>query len=132
MSGKSPFLFVYGTLMVPEVVRRLLGHELHMRPARLGGFSRFRVKEAVYPGIIVGAADDFVDGQLLSGMTQADWETLDRYEGNEYARRSVQVLGVDGEELLADAYVFKHPGFLTDEPWDDSDVLNKLRALGLQ
>lgn len=131
MSEKTRYLFVYGTLMVPEVVRRLLGHELEMRSAKLPGYQRFRVADAVYPGIIEGREEDSVSGQLLSGMSTKGWDTLDIYEGDEYTRRAVEVIDASGAKMIAQAYVFKDARFLTDEPWDDSEVLNQLKDLGL-
>ncbi|MGB0370984.1 MAG: gamma-glutamylcyclotransferase family protein [Opitutales bacterium] len=124
-------LFVYGTLMVPEVLRRLLGSTLRMEGAQLEGYSRFRVKGAVYPGIVSAGAKDIVSGAVLSGMTTAQWKTLDAYEGDEYERLMVEARLLSGQTMEAATYVYRDPLNLTDEPWDDSQVLETLGELGL-
>jgi hypothetical protein len=47
-----PHLFTYGTLMFPEVWQAVVGKEFQTLPAQLPNFQIFRVKDAVYPGII--------------------------------------------------------------------------------
>lgn len=117
--------------MVPEVLIRLLGRTLDMRPARLDGYARFRVKGAVYPGIVATEGAGSVNGIVLSGMNQQDWETFDRYEGEEYSRETVRVFLPSGDALTVDTYVYRDDSNLTDEPWDDREVINSLKELGL-
>jgi gamma-glutamylcyclotransferase (GGCT)/AIG2-like uncharacterized protein YtfP len=45
-------LFTYGTLMFPEVWRVVVGKDFESTPAQLPGYQIFRVRDAVYPGII--------------------------------------------------------------------------------
>lgn len=122
-------LFVYGTLMVPEVVLRLLGHPLEMHTAQVKGYVRFRVKNAVYPGVVRSDPDAIVPGMLLSGLSASDWQILDDYEGSEYERISIMLDGDAG--ICAQIYLFKDPALLSEEPWDDRNVLSQLKELGL-
>jgi gamma-glutamylcyclotransferase (GGCT)/AIG2-like uncharacterized protein YtfP len=45
-------LFTYGTLMFPEVWQAVVGRQFETTPAQLPGYQIFRVRDAVYPGII--------------------------------------------------------------------------------
>ena len=125
------YLFAYGTLMVPEVVWRLLGHPLDSERAEVRGFKRFRVKDAVYPGVVASEPSDSVSGMLLSGLSESDWETLDRYEGSEYDRVSTRAI-LKGHQIDTEIYLFNQSDRITDEPWDDSKVLEQLKDLGLE
>ena len=45
-------LFTYGTLMFPEVWQRIGVGDFSSIPATLPGFAIFRVRDAVFPGIV--------------------------------------------------------------------------------
>ena len=66
------------------------------RPAVLEGFSRRRVRCADYPGMTEeeGAS---VLGTLATGLTRANIEKLDYFEGAQYERRKVTVKVVRGQ-----------------------------------
>ena len=132
MSGYPEHLFVYGTLMEPEVLRRLLGHALEMNPAVVRGYRRFRVRNAVYPGIVAESSESSTAGRVLSGLSETDWKTLDAFEGDEYERLLVETTLESGETISAATYVFRDPANLTDEPWDRKVTLKSLRELGLE
>jgi hypothetical protein len=60
-------------------------------------------------------------------VSDLSWERLDRFEGDFYARRLVQVELNDGTTFSADAYVV-NPQFvdrLTPTEWDFEDFLQK-------
>jgi hypothetical protein len=95
--------FFYGTLMVPEVLRRVIFGEANPskdstksrpmdlpHPALLIDYQRHRVKGADYPAIIPrkGAS---VRGTLVTGLTEGDWWRLDAFEGSEYVKKVVQI-----------------------------------------
>jgi gamma-glutamylcyclotransferase (GGCT)/AIG2-like uncharacterized protein YtfP len=89
-------LFIYGSLREPGVRARLLGDraELVARPATLHGYRRLLVPDFDYPFVVPGATEDRVDGELLLGLTDADYAILDRYEDVDdglYARDGVTV-----------------------------------------
>lgn len=84
-----------------------------MRPAYLPGYSRYRVKGKLYPAILPSEEDDVVVGVLLQQITQAEMDSLDQYEGDEYRREATPVsLYVSGttqaeqEPLPIPAYVW--------------------------
>jgi len=100
MSTELP-LFVYGTLADPAVRANVLGDRPNVsaRPAALVGYRRLRVPDFEYPLIGTGGPEDRVDGQLLGGLTVADYAILDQYEDVSdglYARVRVTVTLEDG------------------------------------
>jgi gamma-glutamylcyclotransferase (GGCT)/AIG2-like uncharacterized protein YtfP len=112
-------VFTYGTLIFAEVVTAVCGECFVSLPATLAGFERVRVRGAVYPAARrrPGAS---IDGVLYLGVGAAALARLDRFEGEMYARRRVQVRRGDGSTCDAEAYVVAatHAARLEDEPWD--------------
>jgi len=122
-------LFVYGTLMVPEVMRRVCGHGRPGEPALLHDHRRRQVRGEVYPAIVprVGEA---VGGILYRGMTPVQLAALDAFEGRMYRREVVTV--VVGARVLAAASYVLAPGLrhlLSDADWSlDEFVANGLHG----
>jgi gamma-glutamylcyclotransferase (GGCT)/AIG2-like uncharacterized protein YtfP len=111
-------LYTYGTLQVPAIIALIVGRPLVGQPARLPGYSRFRIQNRVYPAIIPAAGGD-VPGILYPGLEVAELERLDHYEGEIYERRELNVL-VAEESVPACTYVLRpeHVHRLSEEPWD--------------
>jgi hypothetical protein len=111
-------LYTYGTLQVPEVIALIVGRRLVGLPARLAGYSRFRIQDRVYPAIVPAPGGN-VEGILYPGLELAELERLDHYEGEIYERCELNVL-VAGESLPACTYVLRreHLHRLSGEPWD--------------
>src|SRR3954447_18147638 len=96
-------LFIYGSLRDPAVRARLVGprDDLSTRPAVLRGYTCMRVPGFGYPFVV--PADDAaqVEGDLLIGLTSADYAVLDEYEDVEddlYQRAVVAVETPDGAQ----------------------------------
>jgi gamma-glutamylcyclotransferase (GGCT)/AIG2-like uncharacterized protein YtfP len=110
-------LFVYGTLMVPKVMRTVCGYERDGEPALLHDYCRRRVAGEVYPAIFASVGDA-VGGVVYRGVTTAQLSTLDSFEGPMYRRELVTVaVGMRAES--ASAYVLA-PGLrhaLSDDGW---------------
>ena len=94
-------LFVYGTLMAPDVLRSLTGRVFDREPARLRDFQRFQPAGS-YPYILPSQGDS-VAGALLRGLEDDDLRALDRYEGEGdlYFRIDVVVETSHGERPCA-------------------------------
>lgn len=111
-------VFTYGTLLVAEVMEAVAGARFASVPARLDGWERLCVRDAVYPGVraVAGAS---VDGVLWLGVPDAALLRLDRFEGEMYERRVVRVATADGAR---DAQVYVIPRanehLLDPVPWD--------------
>lgn len=80
-------LFVYGTLMDPELVRRLTGRIFSRCPARLADFRRIEPPGS-YP-YIVPCPGSTVEGVVLRNLDDRTLRVLDEYEGNLYLRTEV-------------------------------------------
>lgn len=120
-------LFTYGTLMFPEVWRIVVGRKFAHIRAELLGYQVFRVRDAVYPGIIEvspqpsihNSQSSTVPGLVYLDLDAASFERLDRFEGDQYRRRSVAVTCPDGRQLAAQSYVVRSAlrETLTEEIW---------------
>jgi gamma-glutamylcyclotransferase (GGCT)/AIG2-like uncharacterized protein YtfP len=109
-------LFTYGTLEIPSVVKRVLGRDLVGEPAVLRGYARFLVRGECHPGIAERAGAS-VSGTVYNGMSPAMFLRLDRYEGEEYQKRIVEVILSTGEARTAYTYTCL-AGMLSEAPWD--------------
>ena len=115
----------YGTKDVPEAIQKL--HTF--TPAILHGYCRRRVRYADYPGVTEDK-DHKTFGIFTTGLTRANLERLDYFEGGDYERRTVSVrlldeIGdiqghgqVEGEERSAGVYVYLKEQDLEDREWD--------------
>ena len=97
-------LFVYGSLRDPRVRARLLGKraDLTTIPAILRGYARQTVPGFDYPFIAPATPDDDVEGEIILGLTEADYPILDRYEDVEdglYARTAVALETASGRKV---------------------------------
>ncbi|KAH7008351.1 AIG2-like family-domain-containing protein [Ilyonectria destructans] len=134
MSGEFTAFF-YGTLMAPEVFFSVcygdknppqVIKDMHtFTPAILDGYCRHRVQFADYPGIIAEEGHTVL-GIYATGLTDANIEKLDYFEGSEYNRENVKVKLVKkdgdaisgGEHKETSVYVFNQPDFLEKKEWD--------------
>ncbi|PVF97291.1 PLP-dependent transferase [Serendipita vermifera] len=138
-------LFLYGTLLHPAVLKRVIGHEgtgLFHQPALLYDFTRHHVKGDTYPAILpwekadklfdqTGAipkpspAERCVRGSLVTGFSRVDIELLDVFEGDEYERQLVSAIPLGPSQPLnvaaADAGVVFDP--VTYPPKDSEEAI---------
>jgi gamma-glutamylcyclotransferase (GGCT)/AIG2-like uncharacterized protein YtfP len=106
-------LFAYGSLVDPDCLREVLGHE-HLGErlrAQLAGYQRLLCAAYSYP-YIVEALGRVVDGVLLTNLTAYEMEMLDHYEevgAGMYRRELVEVeawaCGPQSLRLRAHTYV---------------------------
>ncbi len=119
-------IFTYGTLMIPTVMRAVTGRDFTAQVARLRGYARFRVKDALYPGIIAQPHAS-IDGIVYVDLDHATLKRLDAFEGGLYRRIHVRVQTNGGKLVTADTYVVK-PSFrcrLTATPWSQEEFKQK-------
>ncbi|WP_158865384.1 gamma-glutamylcyclotransferase family protein [Maribellus comscasis] len=120
-------IFVYGSLLFPELVRKLTGKRFNSVPATVKGFKRFAVKGCDYPAI-VPCNDCAVQGLLLLDVDEESVHVLTLYEGEEYSKKEVDVFA--GElKYKAIAFVWESDlCYLEDFDWDQ----NAFRQQSLQ
>lgn len=90
---------------MPAVLRHVLGRTPPMAAAQLRGFRRRRLTGQRYPAIIADP-EESVEGALICGLTEQDWDLLDLYEGDLYERIPVQVSG-DAGAYQAQTYALR-------------------------
>jgi gamma-glutamylcyclotransferase (GGCT)/AIG2-like uncharacterized protein YtfP len=112
-------VYTYGTLMFPDVWRSVVGKDFPTVAGTANGFAVYRVRDAVFPGIIA-AADAMVRGIVYLDVDDYSLARLDRFEDDFYERQALSVDCDDGQQRTAEAYVVTLPNrnVLTSEPWD--------------
>ncbi len=117
-------LFVYGTLMFPEVVKALTDKEFLAKEASLKRYSRYRANgpEGLdpYPAIIE-EKNGIVNGKILFDVDPRSLKIFDffeMFEDHRYRKIKV-VVDVDGKQTEAFVYVWTEENrkYLTDL-WD--------------
>jgi len=96
-SGRKP-LFVYGSLMVPTVVTRVINAEdkevvaRNMTPALLTNYKRLAVTWADFPALVLDLSPgSSVHGLLLFGLTDDQRRRIESYESGLYYLTEVKV-----------------------------------------
>lgn len=86
-------LFVYGTLMDPQIQRKVIGRTVPSRPDRLDGYKKETIQlgGGLFP-IVRPAPDSSVEGLLLI-VTPAELERIDHYESDAYRRQKIRLAG---------------------------------------
>lgn len=126
---------LYRISQPPEAIKKL--HTF--TPAILHGYCRHRVKSADYPGIIAEEGHS-VRGVYATGLTSANMEKLDHFEGDEYERVEAKVKllkkegdkEVEGEEKDVIVYVFKHADALDKKEWDFEEFRKEKMAIWMK
>ena len=107
-------LFVYGTLQVPNVIRRLISRVPCGEPAVLCQskqkmYERFALKRETYPVLLETEKRvdvDSIDGVLYHDLTGDEIRVLDEFEGEEYSRELVDVMTKEDKRTTAYTYLF--------------------------
>jgi gamma-glutamylcyclotransferase (GGCT)/AIG2-like uncharacterized protein YtfP len=112
-------IFTYGSLMFPSVMKAVTGREFPARRASVKNFARLKVKGESYPGLtpLAGAV---TEGVLYISVDALSVRRLDDFEGELYELSEISPDALDGESLIAHAYVIKacYRDRLSSEPWD--------------
>jgi gamma-glutamylcyclotransferase (GGCT)/AIG2-like uncharacterized protein YtfP len=116
-------LFAYGTLMEPAVLSAVTGQQFPSRPAVLHEYARYRVRNAVYPGLLPEPVA-VTRGVLYDEMDADTLARLDAFEGALYDRLSLSV-DVDDTPgartpVTAEVYVIRPTArrHLSPDRWD--------------
>jgi gamma-glutamylcyclotransferase (GGCT)/AIG2-like uncharacterized protein YtfP len=111
-------MFAYGTLLLPQIISRVIGRVPPAAEALLRGYRRVTVKGEVFPAVYCDPAAE-VKGQVYRGIDERELQLLDHYEGDLYRRESVQIV-VLGRPEWTECYVLRagNEAHLSSEPWD--------------
>jgi len=90
-------LFVYGTLIYPEVREKLLGRYVYLTPNTLSGYKteKIDIDNIQYP-ILVEDISSMVHGGIIL-VSEEEIALLDTYETDAYKRSLVTLM--DGKEV---------------------------------
>jgi gamma-glutamylcyclotransferase (GGCT)/AIG2-like uncharacterized protein YtfP len=110
--GGSGDLFVYGSLLFPEVLEALLDRVPDSSPAVAVGWRAAALPGCAYPGLVPGRGG--AGGLLLHSLTPAEWLVLDAFEGDPYHRRRLDF----GGGRRGWAYVWTDVSAVCSRDWD--------------
>ena len=106
----SPPVFVYGTLMAPEVLQVLIGKIPQItQPAFVANYNRWKVKGCVFPGLTPSATksncahnleESCVQGMLLHDLESSEQDIFNWFEGNKYSLQKILVWVPASSSLL--------------------------------
>lgn len=85
-------LFVYGTLLFPEVLRALLDRVPAGEPAAAPGWRVAALAGRLYPGL-VPHRDGHAAGLVLTGLAEDEVRLLDAYEDTDYRLTEIALAG---------------------------------------
>ena len=119
-------IFVYGTLMISEVMYAVTTREFRFKNTVLRGYARFAVKGECFPGILP-VADAATEGLIYFDVDELSLARLDAFEGELYQRTPVPVETEKDEILNAETYVIKpeYRGYLSSEEWNVKEFNQK-------
>uniref|UniRef100_A0A0D3AWG5 Putative gamma-glutamylcyclotransferase n=1 Tax=Brassica oleracea var. oleracea TaxID=109376 RepID=A0A0D3AWG5_BRAOL len=99
-------VFVYGSFQEPAVVGLILECTPVIVSAQLHGFHRYRLKGRLHP-CIAPFETGVINGKILTGLTDGQLENLDMIEGDEYERKTVEVVLTDTlEKMEVEAFIW--------------------------
>ena len=112
-------VFAYGTLVFPDVWRAVVGRSFATVAGSVAGFAIYRVRDAVYPGIVATTDESSVRGVVYLDVDRESVERLDQFEDDFYRRVGVPIVCDDGVLREAGTYVIpeEYSSLLTDENW---------------
>lgn len=120
-------VFVYGTLLFPEIVKVLTGKKLTSIDALLNNYKRFKIIDKdikrPYPAIKKLKWDNVV-WKLFLDVAPSIVDIFNFYEGNEYIENEVTVLS-KGIKYKASVYVWDKNYDLLQWDWDKENFKSK-------
>ncbi|CAM6085046.1 unnamed protein product [Calypogeia fissa] len=91
-------VFVYGSLLAPEVLTALLDRNPPSSPAVVKDFHRYSIKGHVYPAVLPVKGSEVI-GKVLFDLTDKELEVLDEFEDVDYFKKTVEPTLLDTKEL---------------------------------
>ena len=82
LSVSPDALFVYGTLLFPDILVALIDRVPDHSPGQIAGWRAAALPGVAYPGLIPGTAT--VSGRLLTGLTPPESRVIDAFENGGY------------------------------------------------
>ncbi|MGH3903652.1 MAG: gamma-glutamylcyclotransferase family protein [Pseudonocardiaceae bacterium] len=89
-SAATSDLFVYGTLVIDQVIRALIDRVPTHEPVIAQGWRVAQLPDRLYPGLVPDRCQ--APGRLYTDLTTREWATLDAFEDPTYALTTLEVL----------------------------------------
>lgn len=104
-------LFVYGTLLFPEIVKSLTGEKPEYYDGSVDDFKVVSLKNVPYPGLIKLPGDVAI-GKVIE-ISEPSYKTISDWEDNEYTATEVTLKS--GERAMT--FVHNKPELWLKTPW---------------
>ena len=113
-------VFTYGSLMFDRVWSEVVEGSYDRAESILQGYDRKSVRDEVYPVIVPASPFSQVEGIIYFDISAVDLARLDRFEGEYYFRKTVEVITVDTIKMPAEVYILKEEYYsiISFEKWD--------------
>ena len=123
-------IFTYGTLMFEEIWSRVVVGGYDKSPAVLNGYDRKLARGEIYPVLFPSSGFSLVEGTVYIGITDADLQKIDSFEGEYYSRQPAEVLVREATKLPVQVYVLKEEYYsiISHKDWDPA----RFRIDGIQ
>lgn len=119
LSAETNKLFVYGTLLLDDVVSTIIGRIPQYQHAIAVGWQVVCLPTRVYPGLIPGQGEAV--GKVFTDLTDSEWTTLDAFEDPAYTLATLTVLTAAAPETGTNALSYVWKGEHIDLPWSPAD-----------
>lgn len=125
-AGMAVNVFVYGPLMLREVIGAVAGCEPVRRSGELHGYRQLRLLEQSQAGLIP-FPDSATEGVLYMGVEEAILRRMDEFQGELFQRGEVNIQTDDGEWVEAETHLFRlrERKRLSAKPWDEDEFRKK-------
>ena len=107
-------LFVYGTLLLDDVIKTLIDRVPNYQHAVALGWRIVCLPQRIYPGLVPGQGKSI--GKIYTDLTDTEWATLDAFEDPAYTLATVRVLLPSEIEKEALSYVWRGSGHI-NQSW---------------
>jgi len=113
-------LFIYGTLLFPEILEGLTEKRFETKPAKLTGHKRYRVNGCDYPAVVPDH-NSTVEGKLVLDVDKRAMDILTYFEGD-YFKKAGALVQIADETLAAAVFIWKEDlAYLENNDWDRNE-----------
>ncbi len=110
-------VFVYGTLLFPEILEGLTGKVFVLKDAELKNYQRLQVSSGDYPAAVKKEGES-IKGKVVLDVDPLSIEMLLFYEGEDYDCIELE-LDTESEKITAKVFVWNNdPEYLIEKDWD--------------
>jgi gamma-glutamylcyclotransferase (GGCT)/AIG2-like uncharacterized protein YtfP len=120
-------LFVYGSLIVPEIITAVTGRDFASKKGGvLRGYAQFARRDRPEAALLP-FPDMTTEGTVYCDMDDESLRRIDTFTGDSYHRVEVNIETYTGEWVEAEAHVIhlKARKLLTTKPWDEDEFRRK-------